>query len=256
MEKFVADFKVLQNKRINREYYVLELESSRKLSGLKPGNFAELRVDNEPEVFLRRPISFYDVDYSRNSVRLLIREAGKGTGKLAGARKGDLINMIYPLGNSFSVPEKDRVLLIGGGVGVAPLMFLGRYLSERGIKPGFLLGFRSSDLLVDIDIFETFGPVHIASDDGSVGEEGTVMDHSVLKAPSFDRIYTCGPEVMMKAVGDYAGERDIPCEASLENTMACGFGVCLCCIQQTVHGNLRVCMEGPVFDTKDIIWQT
>jgi len=256
MEKFVDDFTVLENRRVNHEYYVLELEAPRPLPLLLPGHFAEIRVDHDPAVFLRRPISFYDVNPDRNSVLLLIQEVGKGTRRLARARTGDRINMIYPLGNTFSLPEHPSCLLIGGGVGVAPLLFLGKVLKNKGFSPAFLLGFRNREWLVDLHDFERFGPVYLTTDDGSSGEKGTVMDHSVLARSKFPfrMIYTCGPVVMMKAVADMAKKLGITCEASLENTMACGFGVCLCCNQKTIQGNLRVCVEGPVFNTRDIIW--
>jgi dihydroorotate dehydrogenase electron transfer subunit len=256
MEKFVDDFTVLENRRVNREYYVLELEAPRPLPPLQPGHFAEIRVDHDPNVFLRRPISFYDVRLERNSVLLLIQEVGSGTRRLAMAAPGDRINMIYPLGNTFSMPSGTSSLLIGGGVGVAPLLFLGSYLRQKGFEPEFLLGFRSHELLVDLAEFERFGPVYLTTDDGSAGKKGTVMDHPILQTTAlpYRNIYTCGPVVMMKAVAAWAKKHDMTCEASLENTMACGFGVCLCCNQKTIHGNLRVCMEGPVFNTNELIW--
>lgn len=256
MKKLVQDFRLINNRRVNDEYFVLELQSEKKLPELKPGQFAELRIDNTNEVFLRRPISFYDVDFQNRTIHLLIQEVGKGTRKLAEAVRGDIINMIYPLGNSFTYTGIKKALLIGGGVGVAPLLYLGKYLKKKNIEPTFVLGFRSRDLLVDIHEFEKYGTVHLTTDDGSAGEKGIVLDHASLKqdVSRYSKIYTCGPEVMMKAVASFAEEKGIDCEASLENTMACGFGACLCCVQQTVHGNLKVCEEGPVFNTKELIW--
>ncbi len=257
MKKFIRDFELIANKRINREYYSLVLKSPEKLPEMFPGQFVEIRIDNSKDTFLRRPISLYDVDYDKQLIYLLIQEVGKGTRKLAGLEVGDTLSLIYPLGNSFGLPEKKgRVLLIGGGVGVAPLLFLARFLVQNNVEPEFLLGFRNKELLVDLADFENFGKVHLSTDDGSAGEAGTVMDHSLLKTASFPyvKVYTCGPQVMMKAVGEFAEAHKADCEASLENTMACGFGACLCCIQETVRGNLRVCKEGPVFNTKELIW--
>ena len=255
-EKKVQDFRLIGNRRINKEYFILELESETLLPEIKPGQFAQLRIDNAPDVFLRRPISFYNVDNTKKSIQLLIQEVGKGTRKLAETEPGEIINLIYPLGNSFSLPENRKVIIIGGGVGVAPLLFLGKYLKENNIEPEFLLGFRNKDLLTDLSDFELYGRVFLTTDDGSAGEKGTVLDHSILNngLKGYSRIYTCGPEIMMKAVGEFAGKNGIDCEVSLENTMACGFGACLCCVQNTVHGNLRVCMEGPVFNTQEIKW--
>ncbi len=257
MKKFVRDFELIANKRINREYYLLVLKSPERLPEMLPGQFVEIRIDNSKDTFLRRPISLYDVDMDKQLVYLLIQEVGKGTRKLAGLKAGNSLNLIYPLGNSYSLPEeKAKVLLVGGGVGVAPFPLLAKFLKQNNVEPEFLLGFRNKELLVDLADFEKYGKVFLSTDDGSAGEAGTVMDHSVLKASSFPyvKVYTCGPQVMMKAVSKFAEELQLDCEASLENTMACGFGACLCCIQETVRGNLRVCKEGPVFNTKDLIW--
>lgn len=236
---------------------MLILKSREKLPEMFPGQFVEIRIDNSKDTFLRRPISLYNVDKEKQLIYLLIQVIGKGTRKLAGLKVGDKLNLIYPLGNSFSLPQKKgKVLLIGGGVGVAPLLFLARFLVRNHVEPEFLLGFRNKELVVDLSDFEKFGKVHLSTDDGSAGEAGTLMDHSLLKTISFPyvKVYTCGPQVMMKAIGKFAEAHQIDCEASLENTMACGFGACLCCVQETVKGNLRVCKEGPVFNTKELVW--
>ncbi len=236
---------------------MLVLKSPEKLPEMFPGQFVEIRVDNCNEAFLRRPVSLYDVDMDKQLIYLLIQEVGKGTRKLAGLKVGDQLNLIYPLGNFYSLPgKKGKVLLVGGGVGVAPFPFLAGFLKQNQVEVEFLLGFRSKELLVDLTDFERYGRVYLSTDDGSAGETGTVMDHSLLNAASFPyaKVYTCGPQVMMKAVGSFTEALHVDCEASLENTMACGFGACLCCIQETVRGNLRVCMEGPVFNTKELIW--
>ena len=256
MKKRTEDFKVIENKELNKEYFVLTLQSSSSLHGILPGQFAEIRVDHTPEVFLRRPISFYKVDPVHQTTDMLIQKAGKGSKQLSYLKKGDVVNMIFPLGNTFSLPEKGRALIIGGGVGVAPLLFLGKYLKENGFESDYILGFRDSSLLIDLSDFERYGNVFLTTDDGSAGEKGTVLDHSLLKKGQLEykMIYTCGPEVMMKAVAGMAAQHEVPCEASLENTMACGFGACLCCIQKTTRGNLRVCVDGPVFKTNELIW--
>jgi len=258
MSKLIQDFEVIKNIKLNSEYFILVITPPQPLPEIKPDQFAEIRIDFSPATFLRRPISVYDVDYEKNNLSLLIQVVGEGTKKLSGLKAGETINLIYPLGNSFSLPEGQNALLIGGGIGVAPLLFLGRYLTDFQKQPTFLLGFRCADLMVEITEFEKLGKVYITTDDGTAGEKGLVIHHSILKTDQldFDIIYTCGPEVMMKAVGKYAVSRRIECEASLENTMACGFGACLCCAQKTIHGNKMVCQDGPVFKTSEIIWQT
>ena len=255
MSKYVHDFKVVENRKINDDYFVLNVESPQPLPDLFPGQFVEIRVDNAPNTFLRRPISIYEVDRKKNLISLLFLIVGEGTAKLAGLTEGDKVNMIYPLGNSFTLPSEGPVLLAGGGVGVAPLLFLGKHLVEKGIKTDFLLGARSSSHLVDLDKFDSLGSVKTTTEDGSGGFKGLITRHPLFEGEwDYKAVYTCGPVAMMKAVAGIAEKKGTLCEASLENTMACGFGACLCCTQETVRGNVCVCTEGPVFNSKDLVW--
>lgn len=256
MKKYIRDFQIIANQRINKEYFVLSLSGKQQLPEIRPGQFVQVRVDNAPNTFLRRPFSVYDVDYKKNILYLLIQKIGEGTRILSGMKKGEILNLVYPLGNTFSLPDGKKTLLIGGGVGVAPLMLLGRWLKEQKKEPVFIFGFRNSGLIVDLDLFNRFGKVHIATDDGSAGEKGVVTQHSFLRKVLGDisMVYTCGPDVMMKTVALWAEKKDIPCEASLETYMACGIGACLCCAQETVHGISHVCTDGPVFNSKELVW--
>ena len=259
MKKRIEDLLVLENIRLNEEFYVLRLHTDDPLSEILPGQFAEVRIDGSPDTFLRRPISIYDIDYASNDIFLLIKVAGEGTRKLADVKSHDLLNLIYPLGNSFSMPKGKNVLLIGGGTGVAPMLLLGRYLKEKyHVQPNFLLGFRSSGLIIEQEKFESTGKVYITTEDGSAGYRGIVTEHPVLgkDAPTFDMIYCCGPEAMMKAVAAYADKRKTSCEVSLENLMGCGIGACLCCIVDTRDkGHVNTCTEGPVFNASRLKWQ-
>ena len=225
------------------------------LPAILPGQFVQVAA-NTPGVFLRRPISITDVNYDQNTIDLLIRKAGKGTSTLVALKEGDKLNILLPLGNGFSldVASGSRLLLIGGGVGVAPLLYLGRKLKEAGHKPEFLLGARSAADLLELDDFAARGTVHVSTEDGSMGEHGLVTHHSALEG-NIDTIYCCGPAPMMKAVASIARERAINCEVSLENMMACGLGACLCCVENTVKGNVCVCTEGPVFNINLLNWQ-
>jgi dihydroorotate dehydrogenase electron transfer subunit len=255
MSKRIEDFKVVENKHLTDDCYIIEIEGREDLPEIKPGQFVQVRVDGSPETFLRRPISVYDVNYQNNTIKLLIQIVGKGTEKLSELRTGDNLNIIYPLGNSFGDPsENDKILLIGGGVGIAPLFLLGKHLKSQGYEPHFLLGFRNKERIIEYREFAETGKVFITTEDGSEGEKGYVTNHSILANPVYSRIYCCGPDQMMKAVAGYAAKKNIQCEVSLENLMACGIGACLCCIVDTVHGNLCSCIDGPVFNIKDLKW--
>ena len=253
----MLDLTVKKNEVLNNQYSLLILIAPDKLPEMLPGQFAEVRVDHSPTTFLRRPISINYIDYETNELWLLIQIVGDGTRKMYELKAGDTLNLVFPLGNGFSLPEKidAKILLVGGGVGIAPLLFWGLYLKERGYTSNFLLGGRSKDNLLQLCEFERFGNVYTTTEDGSHGECGFVTQHSLLKASNFDYIYTCGPTPMMKAVASYASKTKANCEVSLENTMACGFGVCLCCVTDTIEGHLCVCTEGPVFNITKLKWQ-
>jgi dihydroorotate dehydrogenase electron transfer subunit len=255
MAKRIEDLKVVANRRLNSEYFVLELVAGGNLPEMYPGQFIQVKVDGSPETFLRRPLSIHDVDHGRNLLKILVQIAGKGTEKLSSLLPGEFVNVIYPLGNSFSVPPSgSRILLTGGGCGVAPLLFLGRHLKSVDHEPEILLGFRNASRILELEEYSSLGKVHVTTEDGSFGEKGFVTGHSRLRTPDFDKVFCCGPEPMMKAVAAYCLKNGIECEVSLENLMGCGFGVCLCCIVDTVRGNLCTCTEGPVFNIKDLKW--
>jgi dihydroorotate dehydrogenase electron transfer subunit len=255
MAKRIDDFKIVDNKRLTDDLFILELSGNDELHKFKPGQFVQVRIDGSPGTFLRRPISIHDVDYKLNTFKLLIQAAGMGTYTLSQMLPGDSLNLIYPLGNSFTDPlDGERVLLVGGGVGVAPLLFLGKHLNSIGCKSDWLLGFRNKDRIIDLEEYKNIGNIFLTTEDGSEGEKGYVTDHSVLSGRLYDRIYCCGPDPMMKAVADYCKRNSINCEVSLENLMACGIGICLCCIVSTVRGNICTCTEGPVFNISELKW--
>ena len=255
MAKRIEDLKVIENKRLTDDFFVLDLSGHDKLPDFKPGQFAQVRVDGSPETFLRRPVSIHDVDYERNTIKLLIQVAGKGTATLSKHRIGDFLNLIYPLGNSFSLPDKNKkVLIVGGGCGVAPLLFLGKYLKSNGYVPDILLGFRTSERIIEFEEYLKIGKVFLTTEDGSKGERGYVTNHSIFSKERYDIIYCCGPDSMMRTMAGYCRKNNITCEVSLENLMACGIGACLCCIVNTVKGNLCTCIEGPVFNITDLKW--
>lgn len=257
MKKFILDLTVNSVEALSDKHVLIKLTDDKPLPEMLPGQFVEVRVDNSPSTFLRRPISINNVDYDRNELWLLVAAVGDGTRQLQKLQKGDRLNCMLPLGNSFTMltDSTQKVLLVGGGVGVAPLLYFGKRIKAMGGEPTFLLGARSAKDVLERELFEQVGRVLITTEDGSEGEKGFVTNHSVLAQEHFDRISTCGPKPMMMAVARYAFKNDIECEVSLENKMACGVGACLCCVEKTVEGNKCVCKEGPVMNIKKLTWQ-
>ncbi len=255
MKKYILDLKVRAVERLSPKHVLLRLTDDKPLPDMLPGQFVEVRVDGSSTTFLRRPISINFVDKDQNELWLMVAMIGDGTRQLGLLKAGDTLNCVLPLGNTFSMPASadEKVLLVGGGVGVAPMLCLGAALWAVGCKPTFLLGGRQEKDLLELDLFNKYGRVCVTTEDGSAGEKGFVTNHSVLNE-HFDRIATCGPTPMMKAVARYANEKGITCEVSLENMMACGLGACLCCVEKTTEGNLCVCKDGPVFNVKRLLW--
>ena len=266
MKKYILDLTVKAVERISDKHVLIRLTDEKPLPEMVPGQFVEVRVDGSATTFLRRPISINFVDDKRNELWLMVAMVGDGTRRLGELKAGDKLNCVLPLGNGFTLTSHPSPLtssfssltsplLVGGGVGVAPLLYLGAKMKAQGMEPTFLLGARTAGDLLMLDEFKKFGRVCVTTEDGSEGEKGFVTNHSLLQQERFDMIYTCGPTPMMKAVARYAKEKGIECEASLENLMACGLGACLCCVEKTIEGNLCVCKDGPVFNIKKLLWQ-
>lgn len=257
MKKYILDLTVREAQRLGSQFVLLRLTSENPLPEMLPGQFVEVRVDATPSVLLRRPISIHYFDEESNELGLLVQLVGDGTHWMATLKAGDLLNVVLPLGNGFTLPADKAVrpLLVGGGVGVAPLLYLGMKLREMGITPTFLLGSRTENELMQLAEFEKYGPVYVTTENGAVGEQGYVTQHSVLTREQFGQVYTCGPKPMMVAVARWAKGAGVACEVSLENKMACGVGACLCCVEDTKEGNVCVCKEGPVFSIDKLSWQ-
>lgn len=250
MKKYCKDFKVVENTSLTSSFFRLILELDEKLPEINPGQFVEILINNEKDVFLRRPLSIHDVYEDKNQILILVQIVGKGTLALSKVKVGEYLNMVFPLGKGFPL-EGEKVLLIGGGCGVAPLMHLSRAFNNIGIKPHTLIGCKTQDQLFSTQEYSSLSTLHIATEDGSCGIKGMVTDHPIFKE-DFDVIYTCGPTPMMKAISKESKKKNIPCYVSLENTMACGIGACLCCVVDTNEGHKCTCTEGPVFLSEDL----
>lgn len=253
MKKYCLDLTVKAVEHLNEKYVLLRLTDNSPLPEMLPGQFVEIKVEGSPNTYLRRPISIHYVDRKNNELWLLVATIGDGTKAMAALLPGEKMNVVLPLGNGFTI-SAGKTLLVGGGVGVAPLLYAGKAIKEFGGEPVFLLGARASKDLLELEKFREIGRVFLTTEDGSEGEKGFVTNHSIWHQESFDRIEVCGPKPMMVAVARLARELSVPCEVSLENMMACGLGACLCCVEDTVEGHVCVCTEGPVFDIEKLKW--
>jgi len=243
---------------LSERYSMLDLSLPNEVADqmeVRPGQFVEVRVTDSPSTYLRRPISICDYEPENGRMVLLVRRAGEGTDHLCNLPVGSKIDIVGPLGNGFTIPSPGATaLLAGGGIGVAPLMLLGKTMKAAGVRPIFLLAARTASEILLLDEFRAIGEVAVSTDDGTAGEKGYAADNSVL-GNRYDLVCTCGPKPMMQGIARKARETGSPCEVSLENLMACGLGACLCCVEPTLKGNLRACVEGPVFDTGLLLWE-
>lgn len=220
------------------------------------GQFVSLYC-REGSRLLPRPISICEINQAEAELRLVYRVAGAGTEEFSRMQSGDTLEVMGPLGNGFTA-KAGRVILIGGGIGIPPMLQLSRTLSEQGAEVQVVLGYRDADLFLKTE-FEDYASVYVSTEDGSVGTRGNVIDAIQAEGLTADTIYACGPIPMLRGVQAYAREHGITAQISMEERMACGIGACLACVCQSrekdghsnVH-NKRVCKDGPVFDAAEI----
>jgi dihydroorotate dehydrogenase electron transfer subunit len=250
---------IVENTDLSSRYFMLKMRRPADMPAPTPGQFIQMGVPEAGRFFLRRPFSVFDCDDS--TLDLLIVEAGEGTGVIRRMRPGDPVDFYGPLGNSFPQPADQKVVGIGGGVGLAPLYFL-TSRDRGGSNDGFRLiygGRTREDLFVDYIPMENTG-VLLATDDGSYGFTGNAVELAadLLSREGADVIYSCGPTPMLKAAERLAGKYNVPHFVSLENRMACGLGACRACVVPTrLEGDSpyrTVCHDGPVFNSADLVW--
>ena len=240
-------YKIESNEPVARDTFRLVLRTDGPVA-IGSGQFVDIAL---PGFYLRRPISVSDV--LPDGVVLYCKVVGEGTRAMAAMPPGIELELLLPLGSGF-YPEKcaSDALLIGGGLGAAPLYLLAKELLALGRRVTVVLGFNRADEICLAEEFRALGVlVHIATLDGSVGTRGFVTDAVAAAKAAFDRFYTCGPLPMMKAV---CKTLDAPGEVSLEERMGCGAGFCYGCTVQTASGPKRVCADGPVFDKEEVLW--
>ena len=224
---------------LNAGVYELVLSGA---SDMRAGQFVELSV---PGFYLRRPISV--ADSADGVLTLLVKEVGEGTKKLRTVKSGDTVDALTGLGNGFDT-NAEKPLLVGGGIGCAPLYKLAKDFAAVGVRATAVLGFRNAAEVYYAEEFARFCDVVIATDDGSVGVRGNAV--SAAEGIDFDRFYACGPQVMLRA----AAQKLVYGQVSLEARMGCGFGACMGCSIKTTKGYARVCKEGPVFEAEEVVW--
>lgn len=271
---------VMSNRQVARDTFQLELAAPEMAEDIMPGQFLMIRLAAGTDPLLGRPFALYEVTRSETGqavgLSVVYTVVGKGTAAISRLRTGDHVSIWGPLGHPFDCPPRDGdVLFVAGGIGQTPFLSLGRWWLGQGIYGGskiafharsatLLYGIRSMEMAAGLDDFRAAGiAVEVASDDGSIGHHGFVTDLLLARLRAGlrpDKVVGCGPPPMLAALSKITGEHQIPCDLSLENHMACGFGVCFSCVApiRQPDGSIdlrRVCVEGPVFAAENVVFQ-
>lgn len=252
-EKFKEQAIVIRQEEISYGIYSMWLKTEKIAAHAKAGQFISLYCHDGSRM-LPRPISICEIDAEDNALRIVYRVAGKGTEEFSTLRTGRQVEIVGPLGNGFPQKEK-KAFLIGGGIGIPPMLQLAK---ELKCEKQIVLGYRDDELFLK-DEFKGLGEIYVATEDGSHGTDGNVLDAIRENGLSADIIYACGPTPMLRAIKQYAAEKNIECWISLEEKMACGIGACLACVckskekdSHTNVNNKRICKEGPVFRAEEV----
>lgn len=254
------DCPVLEQVNVSADYYLLSVAAPQVALSALPGQFVLFRCGTRYDPFLRRPLSIHQVKRERGEVSFLYQVRGVGTRWLAGRNKGDAVSMLGPFGRGFTFSGRGkRGILVGAGVGVAPLLFLAGELSALDWKLVILIGARTREGILRAEVFKHYGNVKIIAEDGSTARQGTILDlfREEVEEAHWEMIYACGPVAVLKGIQKISKETGIPAQIALEERMACGVGACLGCVCEGATGEtvryLRVCQEGPVFDSHEVI---
>ncbi len=257
--QYLEDGQLLDNRVVGPDTLRMEIRAPKLAGAAKPGQFVMVSVGHgSSDPLLRRPLSIHQVE--NDVLTLLYRVVGKGTRLMSLMKTGEEVSLLGPLGNGFAIESAAHHCLVGGGLGVAPLLFLGAAIKRQRPteKLSILLGGRSRQELLLVDDFQGVAPVSLATDDGSQGLHGLVTDLLAQEVEGPASIYTCGPTPMMKGVAALARQRSWPCQVSLEAMMACGMGACLGCTVERAGFDdsdskyVHVCKDGPVFEAGEI----
>ncbi len=253
------DARVVANELVSGEIHRIVLEVGELARMLRAGQFVNVAVPGQPRQLTRIPLSFTQTDDDAGTIELVYALIGPGTAQLSRVEAGSTLSVLGPLGNGWRIPEDaTRALLVAGGTGTVPIFAAALACAAAGIAADVVVGARTKDLLWGIDELKArvSGEIITSTDDGSAGEKGfaSVPALELLAKRDYDLVLVCGPEPLMKAVSARAIEGGVPCEVSLERTMACGFGACSTCAVKTVRGMKGACMDGPVFDASEVVF--
>lgn len=253
---------LVSKEEVIKDIYKFTVKSEEIVKNALPGNFIEIRVSEQTEPFLRRPISIYNMDKNSGILEFVFQVKGKGTDILAKKEIGDKIDIIGPVGfGTFKLNKYKKIAIIGGGIGIFPLYELSKVAKEKGINVKGYLGFRNKELVMLENEFKTVtDKLTITTDDGTYASKGFAIDYlkEDMENEQYECIYACGPIPMLRAVQNYANENNIDCQISLEEKMGCGLGVCLGCAVKKADSPkdnpeyYHVCKGGPVFSSKDV----
>lgn len=258
-EKFQETVTVVSQKQIGTGIYDLTIQTKEIAAAAKAGQFVSV-YSNDASKLLPRPISLCGIDRKAGTLRLVYRVTGEHTGteEFSRLQAGDTMKIMGPLGNGFTVEKGRKAFLIGGGIGVPPMLQLAKEMKDAGENFQIVMGYRDAGTFL-LNEFKEQGESFVATEDGSVGTKGNVLDAIRENHLDADVIYACGPTPMLRALKAYAEEQNMTCYVSMEERMACGIGACLACVcnstDKDAHSNVknkRICKEGPVFNAKEV----
>ena len=258
-EKFQETVTFVSQKQIGTGIYDLTIQTKEIAAAAKAGQFVSV-YSNDASKLLPRPISLCGIDRKAGTLRLVYRVTGEHTGteEFSRLQAGDTMKIMGPLGNGFTVEKGRKAFLIGGGIGVPPMLQLAKEMKDAGENFQIVMGYRDAGTFL-LDEFKEQGESFVATEDGSVGTKGNVLDAIRENHLDADVIYACGPTPMLRALKAYAEEQNMTCYVSMEERMACGIGACLACVcnstEKDAHSNVknkRICKEGPVFNAKEV----
>ncbi len=246
--KKIFETEIMANFEIAEKIFRLEIYAPELAQLAKAGQFIEVQLSDE--FTLRRPLGVAST--KNDTIKMFYRVVGHGTNFLSKKFFGEILNVLGPLGNGFDTNVAGKVLLVGGGMGLAPLLCAAEKIENVDI----LMGGKTADEVMfwEAEFVEEVEEMFVTTDDGSLGEKGFVTNFlpEILQAGNYSAVYTCGPEIMMQNVAMEVLANEIPCQVSFERRMACGLGACLSCSVDTANGRKKVCKDGPVFDAAEI----